>query len=109
MARIVISFFFALTLVTTSGLVSPAVAATSTVSGSLTCPAGQYVWVTVWTEHARTADFYRNGTFVYRSDSSELHVHNYRVRSVNWKVTSLGNITQQSDYCRLAAVTSIEQ
>ncbi|WP_415853805.1 hypothetical protein [Sinomonas sp. G460-2] len=74
-------------------------AATSSVSGSLSCPSGQVVWVYVTTEYSAQATFY-SGTARRTTDGGGYtHAYNYGTRTANWRVESDGNILTVSDYC----------
>ncbi|GAA3309631.1 hypothetical protein GCM10017710_04370 [Arthrobacter ramosus] len=83
-------------LVTASAI--PAQAAVTSVSGSLSCPAGQVVWVHVVTTYSAPVTFY-SGTALRTTDRGGYdHVFNYGTRTVNWKVVS-SDIQTATDYC----------
>lgn len=78
----------------------PAQAATTSVSGSLSCPTGQVVWVSVTTQYSASASFYSGSTTLRYTDSGGYnHVFNYGIRTANWRVESGGNILTVSDWC----------
>ncbi|WP_307964765.1 hypothetical protein [Sinomonas sp. ASV322] len=77
----------------------PAQAATTSVSGSLSCPSGQVVWVYVTTEYSAPAAFYSGTARRYTDSGGTTHVLNYGTRTVNWRVESDGNILTASDWC----------
>jgi len=78
---------------------TPAQASATSVSGSLSCPYGQVVWVSVTTEYNASATFYYGTTAKYTDSGGYDHVYNYGLRSVNWRVDSTGNIRTVSDWC----------
>jgi hypothetical protein len=84
-------------LVTASALLAQA--ATSSVSGSLSCPAGQVVWVSVTTQYTASATFYSGTASRYTDLGGYNHAFNYGTRTANWRVTSSGNILTVSDWC----------
>jgi hypothetical protein len=87
----------AMAFVTASAL--PAQAETSSVSGSLSCPAGQVVWVSVTTQYSASATFYSGTASRYTDLGGYNHAFNYGTRTANWRVTSSGNILTVSDWC----------
>jgi hypothetical protein len=98
--------FAAVSLILAAGLMSvPAHAATTSVSGSLTCPAGKEVWVSVNLAERKTADYYKGTRLVRTSSAGYDHVHDYNARTVTWTVKSTGGITYQSDYCVASGAT----
>ncbi|GAB2730071.1 hypothetical protein ACX801_24810 [Arthrobacter bambusae] len=84
-------------LVTASAL--PAQADTSSVSGSLSCPTGQVVWVYVSTQYSASALFYSGTALRYTDSGGYDHTFNYGTRTANWRVESGGNILTVSDWC----------
>jgi hypothetical protein len=92
-----ISFCAALALATMSAV--PAQAATSSVNGSLSCPSGQVVWVSLTTEYSALATFYSGTAHRYTDGGGYNHAFNYGTRTVNWRVESGGNILTVSDWC----------
>lgn len=87
----------AMALVTAFAL--PAQAGTSSVSGSLSCPAGQVVWVSVTTQYSSSATFYSGTASRYTDNGGYSHAFNYGTRTANWRVESGGNILTVSDWC----------
>ena len=77
----------------------PAQASVTSVSGSLSCPSGQVVWVSIHNENWASATFYSGSTPRYTSSGGYDHVFNYGTRTVNWRVDSAGNIQTVSDWC----------
>lgn len=77
----------------------PAQADATSVSGSLSCPSGQVVWVSVRTDYNATASFYSGTTLRYTDFGGYTHTFNYGTRTVNWRVQSGGNITTVDDWC----------
>ncbi|HKU12515.1 MAG TPA: hypothetical protein VJQ61_14965 [Sinomonas sp.] len=92
-----ICFSAALAWVATSAV--PAQAATTSVSGSLSCPSGQVVWVSLTTEYSAPATFYSGTAHRYSDGGGHNHAFNYGTRTVNWRVESVGNILTVSDWC----------
>jgi hypothetical protein len=78
---------------------TPAQAATTSASGSLSCPAGLVVWVSVVTEYSAPVAFYSGSGLRYADSGGYDHSLNYGTRTVNWRVESSGNIKTVSDYC----------
>jgi hypothetical protein len=87
----------AMVLVTASTV--PAQAAATSVSGSLSCPSGQVVWVSVTTQYYASASFYSGTALRYTHSGGYDHVFNYGTRTVNWRVDSGGNILTVDDWC----------
>lgn len=86
----------AMALVAASAM--PAQAAVTSVSGSLSCPVGQVVWVHVVTYSYAQATFYSGTAKRYADTGGYDHVFNYGTRTVNWKVVS-SDIQTATDYC----------
>lgn len=84
-------------LLATSAL--PAQAAVTSVSGSLSCPVGQVVWVSVRTDYSAVAKFYSGPGLRYTDGGGYTHAFNHGTRTVNWRVDSSGNIAAVSDWC----------
>jgi hypothetical protein len=87
----------AMALVTATAM--SAQAATTSVSGSLSCPVGQVVWVSVTTQNSAKAVFYSGTAVRYTDFGGYTHSFNYGTRTVNWRVESSGNIDTVSDWC----------
>jgi hypothetical protein len=87
----------AMALVTASAM--PAQAATTSVSGSLGCPVGQVVWVSVTTQYSASVSFYSGSALRYTDSGGYDHVFNYGTRTANWRVESGGNLLTASDWC----------
>lgn len=87
----------AMALVSASAL--PAQAATTSVSGSPSCPVGQVVWVSVTTQYSASASFNSGSLLRYTDSGGYNHVLNYGTRTANWRVESGGNIQTVSDWC----------
>lgn len=78
----------------------PAQAAVTSASGSLSCPAGQVVWVYVTQQYSAPVKFYSGTALRYTSGYTYNAVNNYGTSSVNWRVESTGNIQTVSDECQ---------
>lgn len=77
----------------------PAQAAVTSVSGTLSCPVGQVVHVSVTTRNSAQAYFY-SGTALRSKDlGGYTHSFNYGTRTVNWRVDSSGDIDTAGDWC----------
>ncbi|TDF99994.1 hypothetical protein E1809_04825 [Arthrobacter terricola] len=77
----------------------PAQAATTTVSGSLSCPVSQAVWVSVTTQNSAQSVFHSGTAVRYTDFGGYTHAYNYGTRTANWRVESSGNIDAVSDRC----------
>ncbi|XAS66667.1 hypothetical protein V3C33_14400 [Micrococcaceae bacterium Sec5.7] len=87
----------AMALVAASAL--PAQASATSVSGSLSCPVGQVVWVSVVTQYSAQATFFSGTARRYTDFGGFDHSFNYGTRTVNWRVESAGNIRTVTDWC----------
>lgn len=77
----------------------PAQAAVSSVSGSLSCPVGQVVWVSVTTRYSAPAYFYSGSLLRAKDFGGYTHALNYGTRTANWRVESSGDIDTAGDWC----------
>lgn len=87
----------ALTLAVVPAL--PAQAAVTTVGGTLSCPVGQVVWVSVTTRNSAIAYFYSGSLLRTKDLGGYNHAYNYGTRTVTWRVDSTGDIATSEDWC----------
>jgi hypothetical protein len=78
----------------------PALAAVTGANGSLSCPAGQVVWVFGTQQYRAQVKFYPGTALRYTSGYTSTAVNNYGTSSVNWRVEATGNLQTVSDKCR---------
>jgi hypothetical protein len=78
----------------------PAQAAVTGATGTLSCPAGQVVWVYVTQQYSVPVKFYSGTALRYTSGYTNTAVNNYGTSSVNWRVETTGNLQAVSDECR---------